>query len=146
MLGQRLVTKDFTDIFQPERGVTKSRNRDKWITNLWWSLSDGTHRTLCYTIHVCFVTEQGRINSKYYIVFMSPDKLNQIKKGISATCWRQCGRIGTLLLILAMSKNPVFLVWNSPCYTGHHRYYCSTRLMWSPSRYCPCGCTPILSP
>ena len=25
------------------------------ITNLWWSLSDDTHRTSCYTIHVCFV-------------------------------------------------------------------------------------------
>ena len=38
-----------------EKESQKAQLEIKWITNLLWPSSDDTHRTSCYTIHVCFV-------------------------------------------------------------------------------------------
>ena len=41
--------------FSSQRESQKAQIEIKWITNLWWSSSDDTHRTSCYTMHICFV-------------------------------------------------------------------------------------------
>ena len=53
MLGHQQVTENHSH-FSSQR-VTKTQIEITLITNLWWSSSDDTHRTSCYTIHVCVV-------------------------------------------------------------------------------------------
>ena len=55
--------------FKLAYNVTKTQKTAKCSTNLWWSSSDDTPRTLCYTIHACFVQSSSYLYQKtaFYI-------------------------------------------------------------------------------
>ena len=55
LLGHHQATENPSHFYSQREELHKSYIGIKWITNLWWSSSDDTHRTSCYTIHVCFV-------------------------------------------------------------------------------------------
>ena len=55
--------------FKPAYNVTKTQKTAKCSTHLWWSSSDDNPRTLCYTIHACFVQSSSYLYQKpaFYI-------------------------------------------------------------------------------
>ena len=55
--------------FKLAYNVTKNKTTAKCSTNLWWSSSDDNPRTLCYTIHACFVQSSSYLYQKlaFYI-------------------------------------------------------------------------------
>ena len=55
--------------FKLAYNVTKTQKTAKCSTNLWWSSSDDNPRTLCYTIHACFVQSSSYLYQKpaFYI-------------------------------------------------------------------------------
>ena len=63
------LPKIITQPFSKQAYVTKTKTTAKCSTNLWWSSSDDNPRTLCYTIHACFVQSSSYLYQKpaFYI-------------------------------------------------------------------------------